>query len=192
MGTESTGGARWWAEVDAAAQDGSRIGQTSAGKALASSTTSSSKVVELSADATHNTPAAGNGKLRKSGSGFFKGLGRRKKSSGSIADDDNRDANSQGADDSMNTAASGAMADEVVPEKKKGVSSLLVGLRRKKSSGNLADVQDTAEATPAERCVLILDNFIKCDPDGVTSVLVLVVCIVTPNERAARPMRRLM
>lgn len=155
-------GARWWTGEDLTETD-----QNFAGIADSKDPDQAvdPRVVELSADASNHAAertegnSSSTGKLKKSGSGFFKGLGRRRKSSGSIADE-HLDANTQTAvDDGILRPVPIAVADEAAVERKKGVSSILHGLgRKKKSSGNLAELTEAAGSqaieapVAAERC----------------------------------------
>lgn len=147
-----TEGARWWSEVDHAetsAADGVNVAESIASKASGSE--ANSRVVDISAHARSNSGEGQGsiGKLKKSGSGFLRGLGRKKKSSSSIGDEDNRDANPQQAEDAAGPGAY-AQTDEVVKEKKKGMSGLLSLGRRRKSSGNLSEqAYETSEPAPA-------------------------------------------
>jgi hypothetical protein len=147
-----TEGARWWAEVDPAeiaAAENANVAESIASKASGSE--ANSRVVDISAHARCNSGEGNgsNGKLKKSGSGFLRGLGRKKKSSSSIGDEDNRDANPQQGEDAAGPATY-AHSDEAVKEKKKGMSGLLSLGRRRKSSGNLSEqTYETSEPAPA-------------------------------------------
>jgi len=113
-----------------------------------------SRFVELSADA---RDAEAPGKLKKSRSGLFKGLGFRKKSSGSLPDEAPRTPND--TTDSRPPSENGA-ADDYAYEKAEKKKGGFFGLgRKKKSSGNLsehadnnaADAQHVDDATAADK-----------------------------------------
>jgi hypothetical protein len=134
-----TEGARWWAEVDQAESAGANcvhVAESITSKASGSD--ANSRVVDISARCNSGEGQGSKGKLKKSASGFLRGLGRKKKSSGSIGDEDNRDANSQPGGDAAGSAGH-AQTDDVPKEKKKGMSGLLHLGRRRKSSGNLSE-----------------------------------------------------
>eukprot|EP00775_Hariotina_reticulata_P002379 gene2379-2684_t len=96
-----------------------------------------SRVVELSADARH---AEAPGKLKKSRSGLFKGLGFRKKSSGSLPDEAPRTPND--TTDSRPPSENGA-ADDCAHDKAEKKKGGFFGLgRRKKSSSSLSEHAD--------------------------------------------------
>jgi hypothetical protein len=99
-----------------------------------------SRAVALTANA-----AGGERKpMKKSGSGFFKGL-LRNKSSGSLADAsleaDHREASGPGSEAGSAYAADSA-AESSVPEKKKGMKKLLSLGRSKKKHGSSADLSE--------------------------------------------------
>lgn len=143
-----TTGARWWAEGDVPANDASYAdaADVMAEKARVQEATSS-KVVELSADSSTGEAGAApvGGKMKKSRSGLFKGLGRKKKSSSSLADE----ADSQPASESgITPAPSGSLSEDFAPEPAKEKKKGLFGLgRKKKSSCSLTEV---AESAPGE------------------------------------------
>jgi hypothetical protein len=145
-----TEGARWWAEVDQAETAGAndvKVAESIASKASGSE--ANSRVVDISARCNSGEGQGSKGKLKKSASGFLRGLGRKKKSSGSIGDEYNRDANSQPGEDAAGSAGH-AQTDEATKEKKKVMSGLLSLGRRGKSSGNLSEQgYETSESAVA-------------------------------------------
>lgn len=97
-----------------------------------------SRAVALTAN---GSGAANGGKMRKSGSGFLKGL-LRNKSSGSLADEaDHREASGPGSEAGSAYAADNA-ADNIAPEKKKGMKKLLSIGRSKKKHGSSASLSE--------------------------------------------------
>lgn len=117
-----------------------------------------SRVVELSADAGAHVPEGDvvntcNGERSKSNVGkFFKGLGRKKKSSSSIADE-HLDASSPAAvDEDVQQTQSNQTDSKSSFETRKGLGSILQGLgRSKKSSSNLTELPETVDSLHAEK-----------------------------------------
>jgi hypothetical protein len=90
----------------------------------------------------------GGGKIKKSGSGFFRGL-RRNKSSGSLADGDGASAAASDVG-SVHAGPDSIASDDVAP-KKKGMKKLLSLGRSKKAKGSSSSLaQDAADAEAAE------------------------------------------
>eukprot|EP00882_Tetradesmus_deserticola_P014549 GHRQ01015475.1.p1 GENE.GHRQ01015475.1~~GHRQ01015475.1.p1 ORF type:complete len:746 (+),score=307.36 GHRQ01015475.1:1312-3549(+) len=129
-----TEGARWWIEVNQA--DTAAYTRTGAETFIskASDSEANGGVVDISA-----TCSSGDSILKKSGSGFFRGLGKKKKSSSSIGDEGTRDASLQPGSDAAGSSTAEAHTDEVVKAKKKGMSGLLSLGRRLKSAGSLSE-----------------------------------------------------
>eukprot|EP00878_Enallax_costatus_P000354 GHUV01000438.1.p1 GENE.GHUV01000438.1~~GHUV01000438.1.p1 ORF type:complete len:909 (+),score=324.27 GHUV01000438.1:86-2812(+) len=143
-------GSRWWVGDESEEHNASNVNGLDHSKDVQEG--DGSRVVELSADASNPTAersdytSTTNGKLKKTGSGFFKGL-RRKESSGSIADE-HVDVNTQAAvDDGVLSPVSRGVSEDGLTEKQKGLSSILHGLgRKKKSSGNLTELTEAADS----------------------------------------------
>ena len=95
------------------------------------------RVVELTAN------AGNSGKMKKSGSGFLKGL-LRNKSSGNLTDAGLEHRASGPPSESGSMHAAEQHADGSMPSKKKGVKKLL-SLGRKKKSGSSASLSEHAE-----------------------------------------------
>lgn len=98
------------------------------------------QVVELTANAAGNS-----GKMKKSGSGFLKGL-LRNKSSGNLTDGglEHREASGPPSENGGIHAADDS-SEHTVPAKKKGVKKLLGLGRSKKKSGSSASLSEHAE-----------------------------------------------
>lgn len=96
-------------------------------------------VVELTAN------AGSSGKMKKSGSGFLKGL-LRKQSSGNLTDAslEHREASGPPSENGSAYTADAA-ADSSVPAKKKGLKKMLSLGRSKKSRGSSASLSENAE-----------------------------------------------
>jgi hypothetical protein len=194
-----TEGARWWAEVDpaeTAAADTVNVAESITSKASGSE--ANSRVVDISAHARSNSGEGQGsfGKLKKSGSGFLRGLGRKKKSSSSIGDEDNRDANPQPGEDAASPAAY-TQTEDAAKEKKKGMSGLLSLGRRRKSSGNLSEqAYETSEPAPAadpagtERYVCAKEPLLFARIDRSLARSLHGRKIVTQAQRAAMSARR--
>lgn len=142
-------GSRWWAGNESEEHSVSNINGVDHSKEAQAA--GGARAVEVSADASNATAERGDlsttsiGKLKKTSSGFFKGL-RRKKSSGSIGDE-HLDVNTQATvDDGVLSPVSRDVCDDGFVEKQKGLSSILHGLgRKKKSSGNLTELTEAVD-----------------------------------------------